>query len=467
MALTASTAATRPASAAGAAASTASSTSGAPAPPAAPGTRVLVIGGGIGGLALAAGLRRAGFAVVVHERDRDPAATGGYHITLDSTAQSALRELLEPAVYARLLASASAVRRRPPDVWWDWRGRLLGDLEVAGLDLDSIDVDRITLRLLLAEAVGDSLVLGSTCTTVERGPGPGGLVRARFADGGVADADLLVGADGPHSLVVTHLVGRPTSRPAGIVGVSGRTRRGDLDAGEATRLGPRSGLTVGPRGTALYTGYLDPDGFAVLDAPGERASVTTGPTYVWGAMFPTATAPRGLREQRGSRLRETTLDALRAAGWGPAPLQVIARTDPATVAAYAFTVGPERAREMAPWPAGAVTALGDAVHATPPTAGKGAGTAIVDARALVAELTAARAGTQTLHTAVSSFETGMRHRGSAVVELSMTTVRRVLAGSTPAGSALTRASLPLLAWSTALRRRLAHDSPGEQDPRRP
>ena len=434
------------------------STAGAGAATATRGARVVVIGGGIGGLALTAGLRRAGFEVVVHDRDSDPAATGGYHITLDPPAQAALRDLLEPALYAGLLASASAVRRRPPDVWWDWRGRLLGDLEVAGLDPDSIDVDRITLRLLLAEAAGDSLVLASTCTAVERDPGPDGEVRAVFADGSVARGNLLVGADGPRSLVVTHLTGNPTSRPAGIVGVSGRTRSSDLEPDEAARLGARSSLAVGPRGTALYAGYLDPDGFAVLDAAHARASVTTGPTYVWGAMLPTAAAPRGLRDQRGSRLRDTTLDALRAAGWGEAPLQVIARTDPGTAAAYDFTVGPERAREMAPWPAGSITALGDAVHATPPTAGKGAGTAIVDARSLVGELVAARAGTQTLHTAVSAFEADMRHRGSAVVALSMTTVRRILAGSTPAGSALTRASLPLLACSTALRRRLTRAS---------
>ncbi|MET8683140.1 FAD-dependent monooxygenase [Streptomyces sp. NPDC004732] len=38
-----------------------------------------------------------------------------------------------------------------------------------------------------------------------------------------------------------------------------------------------------------------------------------------------------------------------------------------------------RAADLAPWPAGRITALGDAVHATPPTAGKGAGAAIRDA----------------------------------------------------------------------------------------
>ncbi|WP_299040302.1 NAD(P)/FAD-dependent oxidoreductase [uncultured Pseudokineococcus sp.] len=424
----------------------------------APTLRVVVIGGGIGGLALAAGLRRTGVDVVVHDRDVDPSVTGGYHITLDTPAQQALRGLLEPELYERLLASASAVRRRPTDVWFDWRGRLLGDLEVGGLDPDSIDVDRITLRLLLAEAAGDSLVLGSTCTAVDREPGPAGQVRATFTDGSTAHGDLLVGADGPHSLVVRHLAGNPTSRPAGIIGISGRTSAADLDPDETARLGPRSSLTVGPRGTALYTGYLDPDGFAVIDAPHARAAVTTGPTYIWGAMFSEATAPEGLRDQHGTQLRETTLEALRATGWGEKPLQVIARTAAETVAAYRFNVGPQHPREMAPWPAGSITALGDAVHATPPTAGKGAGTAIIDAHQLVTELVAVRAGTQTLHTAVSAFETDMRHRGSAVIALSMTTVNRSLAGASPAASAITRASMPLLAWRTALRQKDAHGS---------
>ncbi|WP_369053416.1 FAD-dependent oxidoreductase [Kineococcus terrestris] len=427
-----------------------------PTTPTAPTTdpRVLVVGGGIGGLALAAGLRRNGFDVVVHDRDTDPAATGGYHITLDTPALAALRDLLGPDHYAGLLASASAVRRRPPDVWFDHRGRLLGDLDVRGLDPDSVDVDRTTLRLVLAAAAGDSLVLGSTCTAVERDPGPDGEVRARFADGSVVRADLLVGADGPGSLVVAHLTGRPASRPAGLTGVSGRTPAGDLDPDLARRLGPRSSLAVGPRGTALYCGYLDPAGFAVLDAPLGRHAVTTGPTYVWGAMLPTATAPAGLRGQRGAVLRDTVLEALRATGWGEAPLQVVTRADPSTVAAYPFVVGPASPREAAPWPAGRVTALGDAVHATPPTAGKGAGTAIVDASVLVRELLAHRAGERTLHTAVSAYEQDVRHRGSAVVQLSMGTVRRVLATATPAGSAATRVLLPVLAASTALRGRL-------------
>jgi len=39
--------------------------------------RVVVVGGGIGGLALGAGLRRRGYEVAVFDRDNDVAATGG------------------------------------------------------------------------------------------------------------------------------------------------------------------------------------------------------------------------------------------------------------------------------------------------------------------------------------------------------------------------------------------------------
>lgn len=85
--------------------------------------RVVVVGGGIGGLALGAGLRRRGYEVAVFDRDNDVAATGGYHITLDERAQSALRELVAPQIMRRLLASASALRLRDRDAFWDRRGR--------------------------------------------------------------------------------------------------------------------------------------------------------------------------------------------------------------------------------------------------------------------------------------------------------------------------------------------------------
>src|SRR3954453_11811133 len=73
--------------------------------------RVLVIGGGLGGLCLAQGLRRHGVDVAVFERDADAdTRRQGYRLHLDSRAASALRECLPPDRYARFQAITGAVR---------------------------------------------------------------------------------------------------------------------------------------------------------------------------------------------------------------------------------------------------------------------------------------------------------------------------------------------------------------------
>ncbi|MFI6909405.1 FAD-dependent oxidoreductase [Nonomuraea sp. NPDC050394] len=411
--------------------------------------RIIVIGGGIGGLALAAGLRRHGFDVAVFERDTDVTATGGYHITLDGRAQAALRRLVPPEIVERLLASASALRLRDPDAFWDWHGRLLGHgPRLAGSP--SVDIDRITLRTLLADAVGDDLHLGQTVTGV--GHAGDGTPQVVLADGTTRQCDLLVGADGAHSLVARHLAGGPTNRPVGIIGFSGRTAAEDLSPPERKRLGPRSGMVIAPRGAALYVGFLDPVGNAVLDAPHLRASVTTGPTYIWGAMFPESGETGSVRGLREDELRDALLARFRRHGWGEGPLEVIAKADAGSIAAFRFNAASTRAQDLAPWPAGRITALGDAVHATPPTAGMGAGAAIRDAAGLYAQLCEVAAGTSTLPVAVSRFEADMRVRGAEILGLAMRTVRWILATDTPLGAAVTAAATPMIAAAGRLRR---------------
>ncbi|MFF5933344.1 FAD-dependent oxidoreductase [Streptomyces sp. NPDC012508] len=412
--------------------------------------RVVVVGGGIGGLALGAGLRRRGLEVTVFDRDTDVTATGGYHITLDGRAQSALRELVAPETMQRLLASSSALRLRDRDAWWDRRGRLLGH----GPDLSNhpgIDVDRITLRMLLAEEVGPDLHLGRAVSGV--GQGDDGVPRVLFADAAPVPADLVVGADGTHSLVAQHLAGGRTNSPAGIVGFSGRTLRADLSPGVQQQLGNRSAIVIGPRGAALYIGFLDPVGNATLDAPELRMSLTTGPTYIWGAMFPESPATDSLRALHDGALQAALLRRFRAQGWAEHMLDVIARADPHSLAAYRFNAASTRATELAPWPAGRITAIGDAVHATPPTARMGAGAAIRDAAALLHHLGDVKDGDTTTTDAVYQFEKGMRRRGSEVLTLAMRTVRLILATDTTLGAAATAVTTPVLAAAARLRHR--------------
>src|SRR5437763_7788595 len=64
---------------------------------------IIVIGGGLGGLALAQGLTRAGIPVTVYERDTGPdSREQGYRISLNAMGTAALRALLPPGRFAGL-----------------------------------------------------------------------------------------------------------------------------------------------------------------------------------------------------------------------------------------------------------------------------------------------------------------------------------------------------------------------------
>src|SRR5262245_58428583 len=64
---------------------------------------ILIIGAGLGGLALAQGLNRSGFKVKVFERDESPTSRSqGYRISMRLLGMTALRELLPPEKMNRL-----------------------------------------------------------------------------------------------------------------------------------------------------------------------------------------------------------------------------------------------------------------------------------------------------------------------------------------------------------------------------
>ncbi|MFC7430859.1 MULTISPECIES: FAD-dependent oxidoreductase [unclassified Agrococcus] len=384
--------------------------------------RVIVVGGGIGGLALANGLVRGGHDAVVVERDRDLRATPGYHITLRRAAQQALAELLPQRDVERLRASASDGAMRGADALFDDQGAERGALDV---DPDvGIDVDRVTLRLLLAEPVAHVLLRGrvGVAATATRE-----AASVALDDGTVLHGDLVVAADGVGSPIATTLAGAPTSAPTGLVGVSGRTLAAALDDAERERLGTRSSLAIGADATALYVGHHDPIGHAVVDDASLRMSETREETYIWGAMLAEDGRGAVLRGLRGAALRDATVGALRDAGWGEAPLQALLATDAEGVAAFRFHAASADASALAPWPGGRVTAIGDAVHATPPTAGMGAGVAIEDAADLVRALSAADAADDVaLAAALEGVHARMRERGAAAVGRAMVGVGMIL-----------------------------------------
>ncbi len=162
--------------------------------------RVLIAGGGIGGLTAAVALRRIGCEVLVFERAPDLRAVGA-GISLQPNAIAALRTigLAEKVIAAGHRSGLASILK--PD------GRTISrDGHRRGLAGGGrVTLHRATLQSLLAAAAapGD-LRLGAEVVACE--PRPGG-VRAVLADGSEIDGDLLIGADGIRSAVRRHLLG--------------------------------------------------------------------------------------------------------------------------------------------------------------------------------------------------------------------------------------------------------------------
>lgn len=403
--------------------------------------KIIVVGGGIGGLSLAAGLKKNGFEVVVLERDSDLSVTGGYHITLRKNVQDALLKLLPKSNFDKILASSADCKKRDADVFWDWRGRLFGVMKK--LKDPGIDIDRISLRILLGEAVSEMIMLGRSCIGYEI---KDDKVVAKLEDGSLLSGDLLIGCDGTQSTIVKQLIGHTTNVPTGIVGISGRTPTINLNSNLRKKLGTRSSMAMGPGGVALYLGYFDPINHAVMNKPEIRASTTKEATFIWGAMFPESKYTLELKDKKGSDLQTATINNLKKRNWSSELLEVIAKSPTDDIAIYRFNAASSKAEEIAPWKPSRVIALGDAVHSTPPTAGMGAGIAVLDAEDLVNELIKVRDSKKNLNLALGEFDERMRLRGSEAIVAALAVIKWIKFTDTFIGSILTKIFLPLMVF---------------------
>jgi len=170
--------------------------------------RVIVVGGGIGGLTLALSLHQAGIQVCVYEAVAEPAPIG-LGINLQPTA---VRELSELGLGDVLAQTGIAIRelklfnKLGQLICSEARGRAAGYL------WPQYAIHRGQLQMLLLETArqrlgSDNLRSGLRLTALEQDRG---RVSATFHDSAARatvtdDGDILVGADGIHSTVRRHL----------------------------------------------------------------------------------------------------------------------------------------------------------------------------------------------------------------------------------------------------------------------
>ncbi|MDR7277216.1 FAD-dependent oxidoreductase [Catenuloplanes atrovinosus] len=404
--------------------------------------RVMIIGAGMGGLVLAHALHRADIDVTVHDRDTD-AATGGYRLALDGRACAILRRHLTPEHYQALQASSMPSETNHGLTFADHRLRALS---VATWDSteEALLIGRVPLRRLLAEGLGERVRF--TSAFVRHEIRADGSVVAHFADGSSEVADVLVGADGAGSRVAAALAGRATSASFGFGGLAART---PLDAATQRRL-PKivdggAVLAIGPDGAGIFMTRHDAATRAAVDpaACHRIAPITEAPALIWSLIALDAVMPpEATRALRGPALIELALRALR--GWPRDLRAIVAAADPDSAAYYPFNAA-DPDTELTPWPAGPVTALGDAVHAMPPTAGRAASTAIRDADHLATELIAARDGTTTIALATLRFHKTMATYAPDAVRESLVPLRWMRRLSHPLAGGVARVAMPAAA----------------------
>lgn len=395
-------------------------------------TSVLIAGGGIGGLCLAHGLRRAGLDVHVFERttERDDWLQG-YRIHINPAGARALHDCLEPAAWKSFLDTVSTgdggfgfMTDRGTDVL-----RLAGS-EINKPGAEHYGVSRIALRQVLLAGLADALSLGKEF--VRYSPAPAGRVTAHFADGSTATGDLLVGADGANSRVRRQLLPHADRIDTGVVAVAGKH--------------PLNGPSALPGPLTTVTNIVIPAGpgslFTAVWQAGADAYV------LWGFAEAARRLPPGVVALDGPALQGLVLD--RIAGWWAGYRDLVAGSDPATV--HAFPV--KSAAIVKQWATGPVTMLGDAIHSMTPMAGVGANTALRDADLLRRTLIAVRDGESALIPAIGGYEREMLDYGFSAVRLSLRNARQA-ADSTRLSRAAFRGGLRVVAAVPPLRRAMA------------
>ncbi|MEU8325000.1 FAD-dependent monooxygenase [Nonomuraea sp. NPDC048881] len=370
---------------------------------------VIVAGGGIGGLSLAQGLRKAGFQATVLERD--PSAghrPQGYRISLKETGAAALRACLPPGLYD--LAVATSIRPATRMTFMDTRlvPKFSKDVPPQLPGVDGFGVNRLTLREILLS--GLDVRFGTEFTRYE--PLPGDRVRAHLADGSALDGDLLAGADGVGSRVRAQLL------PDAVVdrldwALYGRTvLTPDLLAATPPDLVDTFNRVTAPDHTAISVATCRPCApvaeAAARHAPGVELTDVPG-YFSW-----TLTAP-GPRPDDTSPAALHRLALATVAGWHEGVRRIVERADPEAT----FLVHTHSARRVRPWDEPAVTLLGDAVHSMSPGRGEGANVALRDAHTLSAALAAAAAAGRPLAEAKTAYEHAMLDYAFTAVEASL------------------------------------------------
>src|SRR4051795_10408032 len=356
---------------------------------------VLIAGGGLSGLCLAQGLRRAGVSCAVYERDPE-VRRQGYRITINGDGGNALQACLPDDLFELYL---QASRNTPPKRMAVVVSAQCDELSASphfGAPNEGprphTAIHRRTLRQILGARLGDALRPGTVAGFERDGEG----VRLLLADGSTAEGDVLVGADGVHSPIRNALLPDVEVIDTGVrgLGVFARTPL-PPEVHDALPEIVLSGFVIAvdpATGVTLAMGAMDPR------RPPEEAAAELAPDVRLDPVEPYMMLSGGIRpgtpippphewtSDTPGEMHAQMRDAV--SSWHPALRGLVDRIELESMFASHFM----RLDPTPPWEPSNVTLIGDAIHAMLPTMGMGGNTSLRDAAVLAERLAAAQSG---------------------------------------------------------------------------
>ncbi|MBV9577041.1 MAG: FAD-dependent monooxygenase [Chloroflexi bacterium] len=375
--------------------------------------RVLIAGGGLGGLTLAHALRAAGLQPTVFERG--PAhldLSASYRIHIDANGSRALYQCLPPAQWRDFEARSAAAPRGI--AFTSESLRQLAFIPDTPSETQpaarSHPISRSGLRQLLCRGLEDVVTFDARGTGyAER---PDGTIDLLLASGESVHGDVLVGADGSTSPIRKQLLPAARVVDTGVGGIAGKVYLDD-----------HTRQLIGERLLHQMTMVLPVRGFGMFLAPFLRqtdeqcsASALDLPEHLFWVVLGQSAAfglEPGVRRTSGAELRPLALRL--AERWHPLLRQLIACADADSLLAVPL----HSAQPLPAWRTTRVTLLGDAIHTMTPLQGLGGNTALQDAAVLAHHLVRADRGETDVLSAIGAYEAAMRDYAFDAVQRSL------------------------------------------------